>query len=52
MPVPIEKVAMLGRQVAALDMDRAAFDAAPTWLPSETRPVPTSQTIQVALTRR
>jgi hypothetical protein len=30
-PVPIEVVAILGRQIAALDMPREEFDTAPTW---------------------
>ena len=29
--VPIEVVAIAGRQLAALDMTRAEFDAAPAW---------------------
>ena len=29
--VPIEVVAIAGRQIAALDMTRAEFDAAPAW---------------------
>src|SRR5688572_641554 len=29
--VPIEVVAIAGRQIAALDMPRAEFDAAPAW---------------------
>lgn len=50
--VPIEVVAILGRQVAALDMDRAEFDAAPTWTPSQTQPLPEDRTIRIAITRR
>ncbi len=50
--VPIEKVAMLGRYVAALDMPREDFDAAPTWAPSAGTAIPRNDTIHVALTKR
>lgn len=50
--VPIEVVAILGRQIVALDMDRPAFDAAPTWTPSQTRSLPADETIRIALSRR
>jgi hypothetical protein len=51
-PVPIEVVAILGRQLAALDMSRAEFDQAPTWSASQTVPIPPNEMIQIALTRR
>ncbi len=50
--VPIEVVAIAGRQLAALDMDRAAFDAAPTWSEAAGTPLPPSETIRVALYKR
>lgn len=50
--VPIEVVAILGRQIAALDMERPAFDAAPTWMPQQAQPIPTSEIIRIALQRR
>jgi hypothetical protein len=50
--VPVEKVAMLGRQVAALDMSREEFEKAPTWVPSGAKPVSRNDVIQVALTKR
>lgn len=50
--VPIEVVALLARQINAVDMARDAFDAAPTWTPGETRSIPPSQTITIALGRR
>ena len=37
--VPIEVVAIAGRQLAALDMTRAEFDAAPAWNEALTTPV-------------
>jgi hypothetical protein len=50
--VPIETVAILGRQVAALDMPREDFDAAPTYVASQAMPLPPSDTIRIAITRR
>jgi hypothetical protein len=50
--VPIETVAILGRQVAALDMPREEFDAAPTFTASEATPLPPSDMIRIAITRR
>ncbi len=50
--VPIEVVAIAGRQLAALDMDRAAFDAAPTWRETAGTPLGPSETIRVALYKR
>jgi hypothetical protein len=51
-PVPIEVVAILARQLAALDMPRAEFDKAPTWSDSQTVPIPPNEMIQIAITRR
>ena len=51
-PVPIEVVAMLGRQVAALDMPREAFEKAPTWYGSNSQPIGHEEIIRVAITRR
>ena len=51
-PVPIEVVAILARQLAALDMSRAEFDNAPTWSAAQTTPVAPNETIQIAITRR
>jgi hypothetical protein len=50
--VPLETVAILGRQVAALDMPREDFDAAPTYVASQATPLPPSDTIRIAITRR
>lgn len=50
--VPIEKVAILGRQVAALDMSRDDFDTAPTWTVSQGEPIAPSEMIRIAITRR
>jgi hypothetical protein len=51
-PVPIEVVAILARQIAALDMSRKDFDAAPTWQASQTMPIPPTEMIRIAITRR
>jgi hypothetical protein len=50
--VPLEVVGILGRQIAAIDMPRAAFAAAPTWTAGPDRPIPPGETIRIAITRR
>jgi hypothetical protein len=50
--VPIEKVAILGRQIAALEMAREDFDKAPTWTGASAERVPIDETIRIAITRR
>ena len=51
--VPVEKVALLGHMVAAIDMDREAFELAPTWFGKDSeRTLGADETIMVALTRR
>jgi PRC-barrel domain len=50
--VPIEVVAIAGRQLAALDMTRAEFDAAPAWNGALTTPLAPDDVIRVALYRR
>ena len=50
--VPIEVCAMLGKQVAPLDMPRAEFDKAPNWARSDEADLPGADTILVAVTRR
>jgi hypothetical protein len=49
--VPIETVAILGRQVAALDFSRADFAAAPAWMAHGT-PLAGDETVRIAVTRR
>lgn len=50
--VPIEVVAIAGRQVAALDMDRKAFDVAPTWSDAGSAVLGPAETIRIALYKR
>src|SRR5436305_8524735 len=49
--VPIETVAILARQVAALDFSRQDFAAAPAYTPSGTV-LPADETIKIAVYRR
>jgi hypothetical protein len=49
--VPVEVVAILGRQLAALDMPRPEFVSAPTWSGDGT-PIPPDQMIKIAIYRR
>jgi hypothetical protein len=50
--VPLEVVAILGRQIAAVDMPSAEFAAAPTWTAGTDQPIPADETIRIAITRR
>jgi len=51
--VPVEVVALLGHLVAAVDMDRAAFEKAPSWYGSDSeRTLGLDEVIRVGLTRR
>ena len=50
--VPIEVVAIAGRQIAALDMTRAEFDAAPAWNDPQSRSLPPTEVVRIGLYRR
>jgi len=50
--VPIEVVAILGRQVDAIDMDRPEFDKAPAWRVTDGTPIERDDSILIALGRR
>jgi hypothetical protein len=50
--VPIETVAILGRQVDALEMPPEAFDKAPTFQTSRATPIGRDEIIRIALGRR
>jgi hypothetical protein len=50
--VPIEAVGIAGRQIAALDMTRAEFDAAPYWADPRSQRLAAGETIRIGLYRR
>jgi hypothetical protein len=50
--VPIEVVAILARQINSLEMSREDFDEAPTWVPSQARPILPDEKTLIALGRR
>jgi hypothetical protein len=50
--VPIEAVAILGRQLDALDMPPSDFAAAPTWQSADATVLSADDTIRIALGRR
>jgi hypothetical protein len=50
--VPIEVVAILGRQIASLDMQPPEYAAAPTWSQGDDQTIPDDEIISIALTRR
>ena len=50
--VPVEVVAIAGRRLAALDMTRAEFDAAPAWSDPQSRTLPATEIIRIGLYRR
>jgi hypothetical protein len=51
-PIPIEIVGMLGAQVAVVDMPGDRFQSSPTWTTLRAKPLDSSETIRVAITRR
>ena len=50
--VPLAAVAILGRQLASLDMPPSEYAAAPTWRQTAETVVPNDATVRVALGRR
>jgi len=50
--VPIEAVAILGRQLDSLDMPRSEYAAAPSWQGKDATVLPNDASIRVALGRR
>jgi hypothetical protein len=50
--VPIEVVAILGRQLASIDMPRSEYATAPTWRRADATALPNDASIRVALGRR
>jgi hypothetical protein len=51
-PVPIEAVAILARQLDLLDISVADFRATPAWSAATTQPIPSDDMIRIALSRR
>jgi len=49
--VPIEVVAIAGRQIESLDLPREAYERLPTWSAGEDRPIAADEEIRIALTR-
>lgn len=50
--VPIETVAILARQINALEMTNEDFEKAPTWNDSAAQDIASEATIQIAISRR
>jgi hypothetical protein len=50
--VPLETVAILARQINALDMSREEFDTAPDFAKGASTPIPPGETIRIAIGRR
>ncbi|MFG1281445.1 PRC-barrel domain-containing protein [Xanthobacter autotrophicus] len=50
--VPLETVAILGRQIALLDIPRAALPQRATWAPKDGAPIAGDEIIRIAITRR
>lgn len=50
--VPIEVVAILALQIIAIDMDRNAFIAAPTWTGGQAEILSGQESVKIALGRR
>jgi hypothetical protein len=51
--VPIEHVALIGPNVAAIEMPPEQFESAPTWMPSaDAKEIDRDETVRVAITRR
>lgn len=50
--VPIETVAILARQINAVDMPRSEFEEAPSWNPARGKTLPAEEKTLIALGRR
>ncbi len=50
--VPLETVAILGRQIGVLDIDRKDFSSLPTWQRTSATGISPDETIRIAIARR
>jgi hypothetical protein len=50
--VPLETVAILGRQIGVLDIDRKDFPSLPTWQGTGATGISPDETIRIAIARR
>jgi hypothetical protein len=50
--VPVEAVAILGKEIASVEMPPGEYEKAPTWMAGTDCPFPKSENIRIALTRR
>jgi len=50
--VPLETVAILGRQIGVLDIDRKDFPTLPTWQGTGATGISPDETIRIAIARR
>jgi len=50
--VPLETVAILGRQIGVLDIDRKDFPSLPTWQGTGATGISPNETIRIAIARR
>ncbi len=51
-PIPIEAVAILARQLDLLDIPREEVPKLPTWNPADGNPIDRNDTIRIAISRR
>lgn len=51
-PVPLETVAILGRQIDLLDIPRADLPGLATWTPAAGTPIAADETLRIAISRR
>jgi hypothetical protein len=50
--VPLETVAILGRQIGVLDIDRKDFPSLPTWQGTDATGISPDETIRIAIAKR
>jgi hypothetical protein len=50
--LPVEAVAILGKEITSVEMPPGEYEKAPTWMGGNDGPLPKSEIIHIALTRR